>query len=96
MPAISRCPVTGKVRFPDSISATRALHQAVLARAYAELAGSPSRRTECRKYECRLCGGWHLTSQVEAGVVVARASWRTTPLRSTTAWRGDAGHAAPV
>lgn len=65
-PPTSRCQTTGKVRFPDAISATRALHRAAIARASAEFGRLTTRRTERRKYHCRLCNGWHLTSQVQS------------------------------
>jgi hypothetical protein len=67
-PTNSRCLATGKVRFPDAMSTTRALHKAATARASAELVGLPTRRAECRKYHCQFYNGWHMTSQVQAGV----------------------------
>lgn len=57
---------TGKVRLPDAMSATRALHNAATLRAYAAANGHPSHRAERRKYRCRLCNGWHMTSQEQA------------------------------
>lgn len=48
-----------KYRFPDKHSADVAVTDAKLARVF----HGNRRRQEERAYECRNCGGWHLTSQ---------------------------------
>jgi len=54
---------TGKVRYRVHKGAVRALHRIEGARQRALDAGLKTRRYECRAYECRMCIGWHLTSQ---------------------------------
>ena len=56
---VGNCPVSGKVRFRDHREAVAVLHSAARAR----LSGYPTRRAECRAYECSACRGWHLTSR---------------------------------
>lgn len=48
----------GKLRYADQHAALQALASCMLA----NWRGEPKRR-ELRAYECRHCGGWHLTSQ---------------------------------
>lgn len=56
-----RCKLTGKVRYHDSASATRAMRN--LVRHRNEL---PADRTlPTRVYECQACGGWHWTGRTE-------------------------------
>ena len=57
-----------KVRFRDHEQAVEALHRAANHRHFAELDGTNTRRQECRVYECKLCKGFHLTSQQNWGL----------------------------
>ena len=50
------CPTIGKVRFREHRDATQAL------RAFHDY--PPAAHVPRRAYECDLCNGWHLTSQV--------------------------------
>lgn len=63
MPRPDRCPVTGKVRWPDGKAAVEVLHQASTAAHWAEVNGQQSRRHEVRHYLCPHCKGFHTTSQ---------------------------------
>lgn len=54
----------GKKRFRDHREAVKALHQAHKARVFAEIDGIPTVRREVRCYQCDVCAGVHLTSQV--------------------------------
>ncbi|WP_460601176.1 hypothetical protein [Flexivirga lutea] len=62
---VARCVASGKVCFPDTASAQRALDEAQVAREFiAGWFGSPtwSNRQERRMYHCGDCHQWHLTS----------------------------------
>lgn len=61
-PRTTRCPDTGKRRYPSSDAAVTALHKAQRARRWAALDEMSSRRRECRHYYCTSCRGWHTTS----------------------------------
>lgn len=50
------CPVTGKIRWADSIAAGRALGRA------ANAVNRATTKREQRAYECQWCHAWHLTS----------------------------------
>lgn len=63
MPKAGRCPVTGKVRWPDGKSAVEMLHSARNAATRASALGFESRRREVRHYFCPSCKGFHTTSQ---------------------------------
>lgn len=49
---LPRCANTGKVQFPTQVSATAACDRR-MALGFQYM----------RAYECKFCGGWHLTSQ---------------------------------
>lgn len=51
-----KCPRTGKARFADESSATRAV------RDIAVIADNRDKKP-VRAYQCPFCHGWHLTSQ---------------------------------
>jgi len=61
-PKTTRCPDTGKQRYPSGDAAVTALHKAHRARHWAALDESDTRRHECRHYYCKACRGWHTTS----------------------------------
>lgn len=57
-----RCP-TGKRRYRDGDEAGLALRSLRGRAARADLDGATHSIRVCRKCECPLCAGWHLTSQ---------------------------------
>lgn len=65
LPKPDRCPVTGKVRWPDGRAAIEVLHRASRAKQWAEASGAETRRLEVRHYHCGHCHGFHTTSQQE-------------------------------
>ena len=67
LPRPDLCPVTGKVRWPDSKAAVEVLHRSRTAASMAEADGLTSRRREVRHYWCPACKGFHTTSQPAPG-----------------------------
>lgn len=63
MPKPDRCPVAGKVRWPDGKSAVEALHIAKVKSVRDVEEGRNPRRREVRHYRCAACKGFHLTSK---------------------------------
>lgn len=63
------CP-TGKIRYRDGDQAGLALKGLRARAAWANLRGGEHRIRVLRKYECPMCGGWHLTSQPDVMWVV--------------------------
>lgn len=57
-----RCP-SGKRRYRDGDEAGLALRSLRGRASKADLDGAAHRIRVCRKYECPICFGWHLTSQ---------------------------------
>ncbi|OYO02622.1 hypothetical protein [Enemella evansiae] len=55
------------MRYPDQDAARRVLHLAGNDRRFSAELGLTTRRREARIYRCDRCGGYHLTSQLEAG-----------------------------
>jgi hypothetical protein len=61
-PHRSTCPETGKIRFRDAREATDALQYLLnQVRLADDLGGVHTIRVQ-RKYACKACRGWHLTS----------------------------------
>lgn len=56
---------TNKVRFRDHEDAVRFLHGAANARQRAEYDGAETTHRAVRTYDCRICHGFHVTSQVK-------------------------------
>jgi hypothetical protein len=60
----AKCSATGKVRFRDHDSATKALVEAKISASWNAVRDLPSSRAETRTYRCPHCRGWHLTSRL--------------------------------
>lgn len=63
MTASAKGCVTGKKRYRYAERAVEALHSTGNNRQAALQCGQATKRSECRRYLCDHCSGWHLTSQ---------------------------------